>query len=61
MKFVNKAAKTGNPRKDIQAFAIDGEVLWFNDFVKYEVEYEGLEVLVDFDDLMMNQGHFNNI
>ena len=37
--FVNKKPKTGVAVKDRQVFAIDGEVLYFNDFVKYEVEY----------------------
>jgi len=35
-------------QKDLQVFSVDGEVLWFTDFVQYDVEFEGLEVLVDF-------------
>ena len=58
LRFVNKNPKTGILAKDLQVFAIDGEVLWFTDFVQYDVEYEGLEVLVDYQDMMESQGHF---
>ena len=37
-KFVNKKPKASRPNLDTQVFAIDGEVLYFDDFVKYEIE-----------------------
>ena len=37
-KFMNKNPKTGDALKDRQVLGIDGEVLFFNDFIKYEVE-----------------------
>ena len=54
-KFVTKRPRAV---KDSHVFGIDGEVLFFSNFVKYEVEFEGLEVLVDFNHLM--EGHFKN-
>jgi len=45
-KIVSKQPK--NPH----VFAIDGEVLYFNETLTYDCEFQGLEVLVDFKDLM---------
>lgn len=47
-KFVVKmpVKKGGQPQPHV--FGADGETLWFNEFVKYHVEYEGLEMIVDF-------------
>ena len=56
--MVSKKPKTGELARDLQVYSIDGEVLWFTDSVQYDVEFEGLEVLVDFQDLMESQGHF---
>ena len=62
MKIVNK-----NPPKDkhapegtrdMQVMGIDGEVMHFKDYVKYECLYQGLEVIVDFDMLMGAHDHF---
>ncbi len=38
--------------------AIDGELLYFQKFLKYDTVPEAIEVLVNFDILMELQGHF---
>ena len=39
-------------------FAVDGEPLHFEKFIKYESIPEALDVLVDFDIMMETQNHF---
>ena len=39
-----------------QMFQIDGEALWFNDFVKLEVARNAVDVIVDYQQLMRQGG-----
>ena len=54
-KVVSKLNRT---QANTHPFGVDGESLFFSNFVKYEVEHEGLEVIVDFERIMESQGHF---
>lgn len=41
------------------AISVDGErTLEFQNFAKFEVEYQGLDLIVDFEALMSKQNHF---
>ena len=51
-RVVNKNRRVTDPVKDGKLVAIDGEVMSFREYAIFEVQQEGLEVLVDFD-LMM--------
>ncbi|CDW74738.1 transcriptional regulator [Stylonychia lemnae] len=46
------------PMKQLQLYAIDGEVFHFRDFVKYETLHNEIEVIVDFDYLMNDKKQF---
>jgi hypothetical protein len=54
-KVVPKRNIPGNPP---HMLAIDGELLYFHKFLKYDSVPEAIDVLVDFDILMELQGHF---
>jgi hypothetical protein len=54
-------SKNNTKQKLLHYYVIDGEDLFYENFVKFEVEKQGLEVIVDFDYLMESQNVFQKV